>query len=72
MTVQAKFKVTSILQNINGNTVKLEPVTCGSEENNNFFKWTPYGTIEMGIVSDETIKQFVVGTEMYVTFSQAK
>lgn len=40
-----------------------------SSENGQFFRWTPFGQITMGVVSEETAKQFVEGEEMYVDFT---
>jgi hypothetical protein len=73
----AKFKVTNIEPYPNtpegeatsGFKVIMEPVTSGSLENENFFKWTPYGKIEMGIVNPACASTFEVGKEVLVTFN---
>lgn len=71
MSVRAKFKVDSVTTNEHGGSIKLLPVTHGSEENEKFFKWTPYGQIEIGTVNEDALKQFKPGTEFYVDFSPA-
>lgn len=65
--VIAKFIVISI----NGKEVKLEPVTSGSKENEQFFEFTPYGELSMGIVSEKTRDFFEPGTEYYIEFKKA-
>lgn len=65
--VRAKFFVTKV----DGGTVWLSPVTGGSEENKSFYKWTPSGQIILSTINDEAVKQFVVGQEMYVDFTDA-
>lgn len=67
--VRAKFRVDEVAQTVNGGKVLLSPVTSGSKENEEFFKWTPYGRIEMGTINPEAIKQFVPGKECYVDFT---
>jgi hypothetical protein len=50
-------------------TAKFKPVVSGSEENKEFFKYTPYGVIELGAY---TIKdQFIPGVEYYIDFTAA-
>jgi hypothetical protein len=70
--VRAKFKVESITQYESGYSVQLKPVTFGSKENESFFKWTPYGNLEMGFVSSEIVKQFEVNKEYYIDFIKAE
>lgn len=73
MTVRAKFKVTSITETEGGNKqIKLQPVTSGSPENAEFFKWTPYGSIDMGTVNPAAAEQFKPGAEFYVDFTPAQ
>jgi len=64
--VRAKFYVTAVLP-----SVLLQPVVCGSKENEVFFKYTPGGQIRLDILSEETVKQFEVGVEYYVDFTKA-
>lgn len=70
MSVRAKFKVTSITETEGGlKSIKLQPVTSGSPENTKFFKYTPYGSIEMGTVNPAAAEKFKPGMEMYVDFT---
>jgi hypothetical protein len=77
MAVRAKFKVVS--KEPSGGpgaegceTVKLEPVTSGSAENESFYKWTPGGSISLSTVNVAAAQQFVVGQEYYVDFTPAE
>lgn len=70
--VRAKFVVESITEFSAGKKVKLLAVTCGSKENESFFKWTPAGVIEMQTLNDEASKQFTVGKQYYVDFTPAE
>ncbi len=72
MSVRAKFKVESVTNSENGGSVKLAPVTTDSAENEAFFKWTPWGSIEIGTVNEEALRQFAPGDEFYVDFTKAE
>lgn len=72
MTVRAKFKVESVTHREQGASIKLQPVTAGSKENEQFFKWTPYGGIDIGTVNPEAAAQFTPGAEFYVDFTPAQ
>lgn len=67
--VRAKFECVSVEPGDEGNQVVLQVVVGGSPENDSFFKWTPYGRLEMGIVN-EAVK-FEVGKEYYLDFTPA-
>ena len=76
---RAKFKVDSIEQQLHWDrskgelhTIKLSPVTAGSEENKTFFSATPVGRIELGVLNQEAGKQFELGKEYYVDFTKAE
>jgi hypothetical protein len=71
MTVRAKFKVESITTDTNGASVKLVPVTSGSKENEQFFKWTPWGEMKIGTINSAAAEQFKPGAEFYVDFTPA-
>lgn len=72
MSVRAKFKVISITHFDGGSSsVKLTPVSSGSEENRQFYKWTPGGSIELSTINETAVAQFVVGAEVYVDFTKA-
>lgn len=70
-SVRAKFKCVEVLKGEAGDRVKLAPVVGESEENKSFFKWTPSGQIEMGIMNPEASAQFIPGQEYYVDFTVA-
>ena len=75
--MRAKFKVISITRQANWNnqgemqTIKLQPVTTGSEENRAFYTATPSGEIHLSVVPVEVGKQFDIGKEYYVDFTPA-
>lgn len=71
MAVRAKFKVDRVSQTVNGTEVDLSPVTCGSPENEQFFKFTPYGSLKMGVVGAEVADQFKPGSVFFVDFTPA-
>lgn len=69
MTIRAKFKVQSVTEQEGGlKTATLHPVTSGSPENAQFFKWTPSGQIQLGTINPAAAEQFVPGKEFYVDF----
>lgn len=73
--VRAKFKVQSIEKtgegDSSGATITLWPVVSGSEENEQFFKYTPAGSIVLSTINPGAAEQFEVGGEYYVDFLQA-
>lgn len=69
--VRAKFICRAVVKTESGHDITLEPVTCGSQENETFYRYTPWGQIRLGTVSDDAAKQFVVGEEFYVDFTPA-
>lgn len=69
--MRAKMKCVSVTKTENGTKIKLEPVTTGSPENENFFKWTPYGVCEIGTINEEFAGKFIPGKEFYLDFSEA-
>ena len=78
MSVRAKFKVNSITRQQHWDaskgeiqTIKLAPVSSGSDENKSFYASTPTGTIELGTVNADAAQQFVLGGEFYVDFTPA-
>lgn len=72
MNTRAKFKCDSIELTADGATVKLTPVVSGSEENKQFYRWTPAGGATLGVVSRDTAGQFEPGREYYVDFTPAE
>ncbi len=72
MSVRAKFKCESKTLTVNGAQVTLVPVTTGSKENEEFFKYTPYGKLEVGTINPEAAKQIEPGKEYYIDISPAE
>lgn len=71
-TVRAKFKVQSVTESEGGlKTANLTPVTSGSPENEQFFKWTPGGQIQLGTINPTAAEQFTPGRQFYVDFTPA-
>lgn len=71
MTVRSKFRCSRKEQTEGGYTVEFEPVTNGSPENEEFFKWTPWGKLEIGTVNAKAGQAFDVGKEYYVDLTPA-
>lgn len=72
MSVRAKFRCVSVEPSGEGKQVKLEPVTCGSAENDSFFKYTPWGSLVFGTINENASSQFVPGKEYYVDLTPAE
>ena len=71
-SVRAKFRCVSITLSEGGlKTVTLQPVTSGSDENKEFFKWTPSGQISLGVLNPAASSQFELGAEYLVDFTKA-
>lgn len=71
MNVRAKFRVDYKKQTSYGQEVGLVAVSSGGEENKQFFKATPSGSIEMRTINDAAAERFRVGQEFYVDFTPA-
>jgi hypothetical protein len=79
MSVRAKFVCNSITRQKHWDqskgetqTIKLTPVTSGSEENKAFYEATPSGSIEIMTVNEEVAKNFELGKSYYVDFTLAE
>lgn len=72
MSVRAKFKVETVTHNTSGASVQLVPVINGSEENKQFYKYTPAGSIQLSTVNAAAAEQFKPGDEFYVDFTKAE
>lgn len=73
-TVRAKFKVQSITETEGGlKTANLHPVYGNSgdpnDENTKFFKATPSGQIQLGVMNDMASRHFKPAREFYVDFT---
>lgn len=64
--IRAKFKVDKITNDVNGSVLEASPVTCGSSENETFFKLTPFGNLRMGTLNEDAIGQLKQGQEFYM------
>lgn len=69
--VRCKFKCTSKEDNNDGSKIIMQPVYCGSEENEQFFAYTPYGMFEMGTVNPNAAHYFTEGKEYYIDITEA-
>jgi hypothetical protein len=79
MSVRAKFVVNSIERRKHWDgtgkelqTIKLSPVTGGSDENKAFWAASPAGDINLGTVNGDAAAQFELGKEYYVDFTPAE
>lgn len=70
MKVRAKFKVQSVTEAEGGlKSATLTPVTSGSKENEEFYKWTPGGQINLSTMNPAASEQFKPGRVFYVDFT---
>lgn len=67
--VRCKFKCDSKTETTSGFEIKMTPVTCGSKENEEFFKYTPYGELKIGTINVEASKVFTPGKEYFINIS---
>ena len=76
--VRAKFRLNSYETQLDYRTkeelrsLKFSVVTEGSLENKEFFRYTPTGHIEIGVLNRKAWEQFELGKEYYVDFTSAK
>lgn len=68
--VRAKFKVFKKETSPDGSIITLKPVTGGSTENDNFYKYTPAGMISLATINPAAAAEFVEGDEFYVDFEK--
>lgn len=68
--VRAKFFVQSITHTTSGGSVTLSAV-CRGEDNKQWAQYTPTGRIEMNILNESALGQFVPGDEVFVDFTPA-
>ena len=72
MLVRCKFICTRKSQTQSGFDLELQPVTGGSEENKEFFKYTPSGHLQFGTINDAAAQQFEPGQAYYIDIFPAK
>lgn len=70
MKTRAKFSCVEVVPTSDTWKVRLTPVYSGSEENRDFFKWTPGGEITLQVVGSDTAGQFKAGHDYYVDFTE--
>ena len=70
--VRAKFKCVSVTTTLDGkrfvHSYKFQVVMSGSPENDEFFRYTPAGWLELSSVKDDL---FEIGKEYYLDFLPA-
>lgn len=69
MKTRAKFKCTEFVSDGETSRSSFEPVVSGSAENDEFFKYTPGGEINLFVVNPDVV--FKEGKEYYVDFTEA-
>jgi hypothetical protein len=70
--VRAKFTVVSKTENADGGFyVKLQPVVSGSDENKEFYKWTPGGELNLSTINKAAADAFKPGKSYYLDFTEA-
>ena len=71
--VRAKFTVVEKTETADASfSVRLTPVISGSEENKNFYKWTPGGQIQLSTINKDAAAQLEPGKSYYVDFTKAE
>ncbi|NTG73286.1 hypothetical protein G6M02_08085 [Agrobacterium rhizogenes] len=69
---RSKFKLVSKNENQAGFSLNFEPVTSGSAENDRFFKFTPWGKLEIGTINADAANGYKVGKEYYLDLIEAE
>jgi hypothetical protein len=69
--MRCKFKLESVTHRKEHSELHFEPVTTGSPENAEFFKWTPGGDLKLSVVKRETAEKLVPGAEYYLDITPA-
>lgn len=70
MAVRCKFYCHSVTQSVNGGQVTLFPVSRG-DENREWASATPSGKVELTILNDLAVAEFVAGEEYWIDFTKA-
>lgn len=72
MSVRAKMTCNEKTKKEDGGfRIVLFPVTSGSKENEEYYKWTPGGQAILETINESAANQFEQGKEYYVTFEPA-
>ena len=69
--VVCNLKQPSSFNEEEGFYLTFSPVYRGSEENKEFFKYTPSGTVTFGVTNIAVAEKFEVGKEYYINFTPA-
>ena len=69
--VRCKFKCISKTETSDGFKINMQPVVSGSKENEEFFTFTPYGSMEIGTVNHDAAAQIMVGHEYLIDITEA-
>lgn len=70
--VRAMFTCEEKIQTRDGYRVKFTAVTGDSELAEQFFRWTPWGTLEMGTINDAAAAAFVPGKSYFLDITPAE
>ena len=69
---QVRAKMTCVKnETAQGGEILLTPVTSGSAENEQFYKFTPGGSVHLSVVNPPAAEFFKEGAEYYVDFTVA-
>lgn len=69
--MRAKFRLNSITDHGNQKQLKFAAVTSGSDENKDWAKYTPCGSIEMSVDNLAAVEGMKPGDEFYLVFTKA-
>jgi hypothetical protein len=73
MTVRAKMKCASKTEMENGSfSIHMYPVIRDSEENKQFFKWTPDGSLQLNVLNETAAAEIIPGKEYYIDINLAE
>jgi hypothetical protein len=69
--MKCKVRLDKITRTASGYELTYLPVTSGSQENQTFFKYTPYGQIHLGTINENVVRDLERGKDYYVVFTEA-
>jgi hypothetical protein len=76
MSVRAKFLVTEKKENHSTPesvfTITMNPVTSGSPENDQFYKYTPGGQLVLSVLNPDAAAALEVGKQYYIDITPAE
>lgn len=72
MKTRAKFGCVEVTKTTWATKIKLQAVTGGSKENDEFFGTTPSGTLEIAVKNPEVEKMFEPGKSYYLDIQEVK